>query len=239
MFGIFKSQNRPVSGINDSQNRSASPMNQSQNRSVNNSQNRQVTRNTQSQNRSATDMYKNANQREANGIQEEEHGSSDDDDKSASQSQAGSIYEDEDFIKTGNKGIIVFSNIYCVKTCRYKTFHLYLNSGILYQYAGRSRKKFNCSDIQEIRKNANNQVIVTIKHSMELSSKKKKYCFDSDAAYEEFKKYVEFMNDTGSTIRSAFEAIDTRGVKTINKSNLKAAMNRHDIEVTDQDLTKM
>jgi hypothetical protein len=158
-----------------------------------------------------------------------------------SASNAGSVNNDEseEFIKNGNKGIIVFTNIFCVKTDRYKTFHLHLNSGLLVQYSGRSRKKFLCGDIQGIKRNSNNQVVVKIKHSMDISSKTKKYCFDNDEAYHKFKAYVEYTNSNGAAIRAAFEEIDFKGLKVITKAHLLAALFQNDIDVSEAELSAM
>lgn len=74
---------------------------------------------------------------------------SNDDDGSASQSVSGNSIYEEEYIKNGSKGVVVFDKIYCVKTDRYKTFHLHLKSGIMQQFFADSRtcKKFQCSDI--------------------------------------------------------------------------------------------
>lgn len=62
-----------------------------------------------------------------------------------------------------------------------------------------------------IKKNTKKQVVVKVKHSMDFSSQNKKYCFDDEETYEKFRKYVEFMNSSGSFIRAAFDEIDKRG----------------------------
>lgn len=145
-----------------------------------------------------------------------------------------------EFIRNGQKGIVVFNNVYCVKTNRIKTFHIHLYNGHVYQYIGDKRKKVLCGDIQQIVKRTdNNQLLVDIKRPRDLTTRQKKLLFDTDKDAMIYKRYIDFCNDVGLSVRHAFDTIDARRTHVISTSNLKKSLKEFDIEANEEDIRAM
>ena len=156
-------------------------------------------------------------------------GSSDDDDD-------GSSVEDPEYISKGNSGIKVFC-AYCKTTNKSKTFHVHIYTGLIVQYSENKRKKYYCNDISNIITGNDGSIIIERKKNG-LSTSQKRYIFNNDSDAQEFKNFILNLNDIGSILRSAFDAIDG-GQKLITISNLRAALARVDLTHTEDDLVNM
>jgi hypothetical protein len=159
-----------------------------------------------------------------------------DDDASSDEDNVPSLSEDENFIKSGRRGIIVFK-CHCLKSDKQKIFHLHLYSGQIFQYTDGRRKIGNCSDITGIFVRPDCSVVVDVKRSR--GTVRKMYAFDSKESAFLYQKYIDYRNDVGSTVRCAFDAIDRRGAKLITPIPLSLALKGVDVDADDIDVKAM
>ena len=148
-----------------------------------------------------------------------------------------STSEDDEFIRTGTRGIVV-TRCYCLKTERTKIFHLHLYTGQIYQYKEGRRKVHHCSDISNVLVRSDHVVVLDMRRTRGLVVQKR-FAFHDEESARTYQKYVEFRNDTGIVVRSAFDAIDRRGAKLITAGTLKQALRAVDLEVNDEDIKIM
>ncbi len=128
---------------------------------------------------------------------------------------------------------------YSVKSDRYKTLHINVYKGQFIQYSEHVKKVYACADIQSITRNSDNNVVVEIKRSMEMQRKQKKLIFETDLMASKFHQYVEFINESGKQIRSAFNHIDFKRTGVITFADLKKSLTRVDLKVSDEDIALM
>lgn len=136
--------------------------------------------------------------------------------------------DDQGFIQNGERGVLVF-NVYCVKTDRGKTFHVHLYDGTIVQYMEKSKKIFNCSNILSISIRNDHNVVIDIQKNHGIAKKQKRYIFDSDENASIFKRYIEYINEYGSVIRSAFDIMDRKKTQLITMTSLRSALGALDI----------
>ncbi len=153
---------------------------------------------------------------------------------SSEEDEPESLVEDEDYIKNGQKGILVFRS-YSVKSDRYKTLHINIYKAQFVQYSENKKKIYACSDIQTIFRNADNNVVVEIKRPMEMQRHQKKLIFETELMASKFHQYVEFIKEFGKQLRSAFNQIDFTRSGVIEFVDLKKAMSKVDLKVSDDD----
>ncbi len=150
----------------------------------------------------------------------------------------------EEYIKVGERGIIVY-RVNCLKTSSVKYFHINLYNGVIYQFVGTKRKKFNCSDILNITLLQEGNVLVDMRKPSHVATGHKRFLFNSKDDAISFIHYVEFRNDMGNYVRSAFDSITktvhSKGQSTgiITKTALSAALNMVDIAFTEEELDAM
>eukprot|EP01031_Cornospumella_fuschlensis_P035461 gene35461-42983_t len=70
-------------------------------------------------------------------------------------------------------------------------------------------------------------------------SKFKRILFDSDASCEDFHSNLQFVNDFGRLLRSAFAGLDISGRGFIGREEVKRGCLQVDLKVTDDDVDKM
>lgn len=158
------------------------------------------------------------------------------DDASSDDEHALQTSEDESFIKHGHRGIVVLK-CHCLKSDRQKILHLHLYSGQLFQYIDGKRKISLASDICGILVRADFTVVVDVRRNR--GTVRKIYAFDSQEASLQYQRYIEFRNDTGTVVRSAFDAIDRRGAKLITAVLLQIALKGMDILASERDIKAM
>lgn len=158
------------------------------------------------------------------------------DDASSDEETVPQILEDEHFIRNGQRGVIVLK-CHCLKSDRQKILHFHLYTGQIFQYTDGKKKISLSSDICGIIVRSDFTVLVDVKKRSGVS--RRIYAFDSYEASAEYRKYIEFRNDIGIIVRSAFDAIDRRGARLITATLLQMALKSMDIKVTEEDINAM
>ena len=157
-------------------------------------------------------------------------------DASSDEDHPPNIVEDDIFVRDGHRGIVVLK-CQCLKGNRSKIFHLHLYSGQMYQYADGRRKIGLCTDICGIFVRPDCSVVVDLKRNRGVV--RKMYAFDSLQNANRYQRYVEFRNDIGPSIRTAFDAIDRKGAKLITFDLLCQALKEMDIYASDSEIRSM
>ena len=78
-----------------------------------------------------------------------------------------------------------------------------------------------------------------VKKLSDLNVRHKKLIFADESTAGRFHHYVEFISETGKVVRAAFQLIDYRKTSKICKEDLKRALHRVDLIVSNQDVDKM
>lgn len=118
--------------------------------------------------------------------------------------------------------VVVYKNVYCIKSKTTKTFYLHLYSGKIYQFQDNIKKKYHFSDMRkiEIPDEEKGIVMVDIKKDYDVTTTHKWYKFNNPNDAQFFKKYVESYNKVGHVIRHTFDEIDQAGTKNITPNIL-------------------
>ena len=159
-----------------------------------------------------------------------------DDDASSDEDSNLNSSEDENYVRSGQRGIVVFK-CHCLKSDRQKILHLHLHSGQIFQYSEGKRKVGMCSDICGIFIRSDFSVVIDVKRNRGVV--RKIYVFDSQESAFLYQKYIDFRNDIGVAVRCAFDAIDRRGAKLITPQLLLIALKCNDLSTTEDDIKAM
>ena len=159
-------------------------------------------------------------------------------DDDASSDEDSNLYssEDENYVSSGHRGIVVFK-CHCLKSDRQKILHLHLYSGQIFQYTDGKRKVGFCSDICGTFIRSDFSVVIDMKRNRGVV--RKIYVFESQESAVLYQKYIEFRNDIGVAVRSAFDAVDRRGAKLITPQLLRIALKCIDVSTTEDDIKAM
>lgn len=128
---------------------------------------------------------------------------------------------------------------YSVRSDREKIIHVNLYKGQFIQYYDNKKRTYQCEDIQSITRNSDNNVVIEVKKSMTLQTHCKKIIFDTDQLAHQFHQYIEFINESGRCTRTAFNQIDYRRTGFISCPDLRRALARVDLQVSEQDIINM
>lgn len=146
--------------------------------------------------------------------------------------------DSEEYINNGQRGIVVFKT-YSVKSDRVKILHLNLYKAQIVQYCDSRKRTYQCEDIQSITRNSDNNVVIEIKKNMNLQVHVKKIIFETDQMAHQFHQYIEFINESGKCTKSAFNQIDYKRTGIISCPDLRRALARVDLPVSEQDIINM
>lgn len=147
--------------------------------------------------------------------------------------------DDENSADRSLKGVVIFNNVQCLKTNVAKTFHLILYSSIMYQYSGKSKKKYYIKHIQRVRKQRGRQVSLDVKRPSDFMTRQKLYEFENESRAEQFKKYVENLLEKGALLRHVFDKIDFNARKFIQVRELEMFSRSMGYELSDRELRQM
>ena len=156
----------------------------------------------------------------------------------SSDEEQSEIADSEDFIANGQRGIVVYKT-YSVKSDREKILHLNLYKAQIVQYYDSRKRTYQCEDVQSISHNSDNNIVLEVKRNMNLQSHFKKIIFPNDQLAHEFHQYIEFMNESGKSTKSAFNQIDYKRTGIISGPDLKRALAKVDLDATEQDISNM
>ena len=148
--------------------------------------------------------------------------------------EAADIVEDEEYIRSGTRGVIVFKT-YSVKTDKEKTLHLHLYKAQVVQYYEKVKRVYSCDEMLSINRNADNNVVIEIKKPMAIQTHIKKIIFQNEEMAQKFISYIEFINGSGAQIKQAFNAIDYKRTGIISRSDLVKALAKVDLKASQED----
>jgi hypothetical protein len=141
-----------------------------------------------------------------------------------------------EYIDNGMRGILVFK-AYSVKSDRHKILHLNLYKGLISQYTDTCKRTYSIEDVQRVSRNKFNHVVVEVKR-LGLTQQKA-VLFESDEIAASFHQYVEFLKESGGSVKTAFRQIDYMRIGFIDSQCLQKALARVDLRVSQADTLRM
>jgi hypothetical protein len=149
------------------------------------------------------------------------------------------VQDTEDFITTGDRGILTFPVVVSVrKGCSMKlNLNLY-KAKITLCYEDK-KKVYPCSEILRVEKEGPLHVLMEMRRSLEVKVRQKRLTFETEAMADQFQQYIDFINEFGTTIKQSFNMIDYTRCGHVCKENLRTALKRVDLRVDDESLEKM
>lgn len=142
-------------------------------------------------------------------------------------------------IAEGARGIISFK-VYCVLTDTAKSLHIVLYNGQIYQINHKNQRKIiSCKDINSITIRPDHNVITEIKKSRNMSTREKRYIFQTDENALQYKRYVDTIKSNGHLISRAFDIFDRKGDGILNSLSVEFALKCFDINATQEDVRNM
>lgn len=143
--------------------------------------------------------------------------------------------EDEVFIAYAERGIAVFIVTAIRQTSRReKTVHLDLFQGEVRVYAGKSVRCYNCSNIHNVQRRTD--TTISLENRSPTSIVPKVWQFADIEVANQFQLYLEYLIEFGTTIRTTFSKLISRGSNTVTLEILRAAMHGADLEFTEIEL---
>lgn len=156
----------------------------------------------------------------------------------SSDDEGNEIEENEDFINNGQRGIVVYKT-YSVKSDKQKIMHLNLYKAQVVQYCESKKRTYLCEEFVSISRNADNNVLIEIKKPMSIQTQYKKIILETDQLAHQFHQYIEFINESGRSTKTAFNQIDYRRTGIISCPDLRKALARVDLKASEQDIINM
>ncbi|KAJ1402830.1 hypothetical protein B484DRAFT_424379 [Ochromonadaceae sp. CCMP2298] len=158
--------------------------------------------------------------------------------KNDSSDEETEVEENEEYINNGARGVIVFQAI-SARTERPKVLHVNLYSQRVVQYYDAGKRTFQCEDIQSVSRNAEKHVLLEVRRGMTLQAHVKRIVFDTERTAHLFHQYIEFINESGRSVKAAFNQIDYRRSGLVSASDLRRALVRVDLHATDEEIAAM
>jgi hypothetical protein len=164
-------------------------------------------------------------------------GSSEKQGDESSDEEPAHVLENDEFIRNGQRGIVVLKCAPVGVEDKAKILHIHLYSGQVYQYKNGKRKCHSCAQLSNV--SLHHDGVVTVDMQRRGLTVQKRYVFDSEESALLYQKYIEFRNDTGVIVKAAFDAIDRRGAKLITYGQLRAALRSVDLSVSENHIHQM
>eukprot|EP01038_Epipyxis_sp_PR26KG_P006334 gene6334-8721_t len=141
-----------------------------------------------------------------------------------------------------SKGLIYLDAVKNNKKGTPKSLCVHLYKGIVFSVLDRGnikKKQLSVADIQTITRTNENTVTLELKapSDMQVTLKTIRFCDEENAT--KFQKYVEVLCEFGTQIRLAYDQINQRKEQSITALDIKIALNRVDLKVSDEELVKM
>lgn len=96
-----------------------------------------------------------------------------------------------------------------------------------------------CSDIVKVSRGTDSTLTLDIRPSISIAGKQKRLHFETIEMAKRFQEYIEYRNDYGNCVRSAFNSVDVKSSGYITAVTLQAALNSEDLQPSDQDILNM